>query len=93
MIRAGALLFVLLAIGGCHRAPTGVVEDAQSDAQARTSAKALSDIAAAEAAARDALPGGMYSSASPPRPSVRPGARSDRADPASEDMGENVLDR
>jgi hypothetical protein len=51
------LLAALLLIGGCHRAKSDALPpDAQAEAQARTSAKALADIAAAEQAASTPLP-------------------------------------
>jgi hypothetical protein len=59
VIRRASLLLGVLLVGGCHRKPAEVPADAAADAQARTSAKALSDIAAAEQAARTPLPAGQ----------------------------------
>jgi hypothetical protein len=54
--RVAPLILTLLAIGGCHRKPDAVPADAAAEAQSRTSAKALADVAAAEEAARTPLP-------------------------------------
>jgi hypothetical protein len=55
--RAIPLLAALLLIGGCHRAKSDALPpDAAAEAQARTSAKALADISAAEQAASTPLP-------------------------------------
>jgi hypothetical protein len=52
------LVAALLLIGGCHRAKSDALPaDAAAEAQARTSAKALADIAAAEQASSTPLPG------------------------------------
>ncbi|QJU59430.1 hypothetical protein HL653_18210 [Sphingomonas sp. AP4-R1] len=57
MIRPLSLGLALLLIGGCHRAKTDAIpSDAAAEAQARTSAKAQADIAAAEQAAGSPLP-------------------------------------
>lgn len=57
MIRLLSVSLALLLIGGCHRAKTDAIpSDAAAEAQARTSAKAQADIAAAEQAASSPLP-------------------------------------
>lgn len=57
MKHATPLVLALLLIGGCHRAKSDALPaDAAAEAQARTSAKALADIAAAEQASSTPLP-------------------------------------
>lgn len=81
MRRAAPLILALLAIGGCHRKPDAVPADAAAEAQARTSAKALADIAAAEEAARTPLP------ASARRDEPAPKERTARDTEPAEDVG------
>ena len=82
MKRAAPLLLALLAAAGCQRKVDVVPADAAAEAQARTSAKALADIAAAEEAARTPLP----ASARRDAPAVE--EREARATGPSEDIGE-----
>lgn len=57
MTRTAPLLLGLMLLAGCGRsAPDAEAPSAEAEAQARTSAKAVADIEAAEAAAKVPLP-------------------------------------
>ncbi|PZU08534.1 hypothetical protein [Sphingomonas sp.] len=74
-----SLLAALAVLGGCHRAKTdALLPDAQAEAQTRTSAKALADVAAAEEAARVPLPE-RASRAKAAEPQEKPAAKAPAA--------------
>ncbi|MDO6413087.1 hypothetical protein Q4F19_01710 [Sphingomonas sp. BIUV-7] len=92
MRRAVPLVLALVALAGCQRSkPDALPADAAAEAQARTSAKALADISAAEDASRTPLPAAERA-ADAPSPKRRTDARSD--EPALPDeLPENGIER
>lgn len=89
MRRGIVLAAAMLALAGCHKRPAGAVQpEDEAAAQARTSAKALADIAAAEEAARAPL-----ARDTTPPPKARAAARPKPAAPTpteDDDAGEGV---
>ena len=90
IIRPASLLVALLLIGGCQRSkPDALPADAQGEAQGRTSAKAASDIAAAEDASQTALPASAReNTAATPGGSSRVQASPARSETPDSDVGD-----